>query len=46
MKRRALAQSFSFIDGCKQAGANFVGVGINVSAFTKALTGLAAQYRS
>jgi 4-hydroxy-2-oxoheptanedioate aldolase len=36
----------AFIDDCKQAGANFVGVGIDVSLFTRALRGLAAQYRS
>lgn len=36
----------AFIDDCKQAGANFVGVGIDVSLFTRALRGVAAQYRS
>lgn len=41
-----LSADTSLIQNCKTAGANFVGVGIDVSLFTKALKALAAQYRS
>lgn len=40
-----LATEPDFIDACKAAGANFVGVGIDVLAFTAALRGLAARWR-
>ena len=40
-----LATEPEFIDGCKAAGANFVGVGIDVLAFAAALRGLAARWR-
>ncbi|MBD9375222.1 HpcH/HpaI aldolase/citrate lyase family protein [Rhizobium sp. ARZ01] len=41
-----LSADSALIEDCKNAGANFVGVGIDVSLFTKALRTLAAQYRS
>ncbi|MGL4309192.1 MAG: aldolase/citrate lyase family protein [Paracoccaceae bacterium] len=40
-----LATTPDFIDGCKAAGANFVGVGIDVLLFAGALRDLAARYR-
>lgn len=39
-----LATSADFINGCKAAGANFVGVGIDVLLFTGAMRALARQY--
>jgi 4-hydroxy-2-oxoheptanedioate aldolase len=41
-----LATEPGFIDAAKAAGANFVGVGVDVSLYTGALRGLAARYRS
>lgn len=40
-----LATQPAFIQGCKEAGANFVGVGIDVTLFAGALRTLAATYR-
>lgn len=39
-----LATTPEFIAGCKDAGANFVGVGIDVTLFAGALRGLAKDY--
>lgn len=40
-----LATAPDFIAGCREAGANFLGVGIDVTLFAAALRALAAQYR-
>lgn len=40
-----LATESDFIDGCRAAGANFLGVGIDVTTFAKALRALATQMR-
>ncbi len=40
-----LSTSPQFITACKQAGANFVGVGIDVTLFASALRNLAEAYR-
>ena len=40
-----LSADAALIEDCKSAGANFVGVGIDVSLYASALRNLAAQYR-